>query len=202
MNDMNFRTFFQALRGHGLLSTSKTCQVQSVYWGLSMSMPKDGSLPELRPISHLEKDVWEVAANPAAKHYGSKVDIIQAFVLPLFWTWPGKMNEQQRLKEHNQASANTHAMWVDLSLSLGQHVFFPSAHLKGVCFQHKILMPVELATKTPKRTSKQMTSNSPCTSIALGFGNPANSAEVGVRVFRPPHTLSEHDQHMIELVDL
>lgn len=80
--------------------------------------------------------------------------------------------------------------------------FFPSAHLKGVCFQHKILMPVELATKTPKRTSKQMTSNSPCTSIALGFGNPANSAEVGVRVFRPPHTLSEHDQHMIELVDL
>lgn len=58
--------------------------------------------------------------------------------------------------------------------------FFPSAHLKGVCFQHKILMPVELATKTTKRTSKQMTSNSPCTSIALGFGNPANSAEVGV----------------------
>ena len=42
-----------------------------------------------------------------------------------FWTWPGKMNEQQRLKENNQASANTHAMWVDLSLSLGQHVFFP-----------------------------------------------------------------------------
>ena len=49
-----------------------------------MSMPKDGSLPELRPISHLEKDLCEVAANPAAKHYGSKVDIIQAFVLPLF----------------------------------------------------------------------------------------------------------------------
>lgn len=41
-------------------------------------------------------------------------------------------------------------------------------------------MPVELATKTPKRTSKQMTSNSPCTSIALGLGNPANSGEVGV----------------------
>ena len=66
-----------------------------------MSMPKDGSLPELRPISHLEKDLCEVAANPAAKHYGSKVDIIQAFVLPLFLNLAWK-NERAAKIERKQ----------------------------------------------------------------------------------------------------
>lgn len=94
--------------------------------------------------------------------------------------------------------------------------FFPSAHLKGVCFQLKILMPVELSTKTPKKDFKTDDIEFSMYFYCVGVRKPSKLCRgwgwrlwrrifcfnSGVRVFRTPHTLSEHDQHMIELVDL
>ena len=158
----------------------KNMSSPSVYWGLSMSMPKDGSLPELRPISHLNKDVSQIPA----KHCGSKV-IIQAFVLPPLFFFKLGLEHGRAAKIDTRQHKTTRQAQIHMPrglisvlvlVCLSQHVFLPSA--QHVCFQHKILMPFELATKNPKRTSKPMTSNCLCTSIVSGLGTPANSAEV------------------------